>query len=206
MSIPRTIEIYDVNPRRDRQYDDRLLTHLAATWELPGRTANQIARAAGFKNPFVDKQYAMTILWALEAFAKDRASPIIVWYPHLRLSEATLKAKMEKSPKAGHDMKLYKHAPWRKMMDNEPMRADEIVQGVIEGYLRKFEPATGNGIHTALVTKLGHITRPAVARALKAMTGDGRLTFEHRSLKRATVYALSGITSVVPSVVQPVDP
>lgn len=198
MNPKRTVRHYDVNPRRDRQHDNRLLAHLERTWELPGRTANQIARALGIRNPSTDKQYAMTILWALEAFAKDKAAPVIVWYPHLRLPNAALKAKMEKSSKAGHDMRLYKHAPWRKLMDNEPFRATEIVQGVIEGYLRKFGPATGNGIYKALVTKLGHVTRPAVARALKAMTEDGRLVDEHAPLKRATVYAMSSTASVDP--------
>ena len=200
MKTSRKITRYFVNPRRDRQYDAALRDHLEATWNLPGRTHSQIARALGLGNPSKDRTYGQAIMWAL-ADCVETDDTTIAWYPHLRLSAAVLDKKLAQDKYAGHDLKLYKYAPYRKMIDRDPSRTDEVVQGVIRGYLNKFQTDTGNGIYKALVTKMGHVTRPVVNRALKALINDGRLQAEKIAHNNATLYSLLPppvVSSVVP--------
>lgn len=197
MKTKRAIREYFANPNRDTQYDDALRAHLAATQELPGRTYSQIARDLGLGNPSKDKAYGMAIMWALQEFVHDDARTVS-WTPHLRLPDAALAAKLEKSKHAGHDLRLYKHSRERKVIDRDPSRQDEVVQEVIRGVLRAEGPRSGLAVMLATQVRLGHVCKRVVRRCLAALVEDGSVTAEKTGLKNATLYSLA---AVVPSVV-----
>ena len=186
---------YFVNPARDKQYDEALHKHLEATWQLPGRTHSQIARELGAGDAKNDNAYAQAIIWALTAMEVEDDSTVM-WYPNLRLPNAVLAAKIAKNKFSQHDVKLYKFAPYRKLIDRNPDQIDAIVQGVIKGYLTKHGARSGRTIYQALEVKLGHITRPVVARALAQLVEDGVLIPKKVPKNNANVYHLA-LKSVV---------
>ncbi len=145
MSKARPIVKYHVNPKRDKQYDDALREHLRTTWKLPGRTHTQIAKALGVGNPSKDKTYGLAIMYALHDFAEND-SDTICWYPNLRLKEKDLQKKCEKSKHNDYGLKLYKHAPYRKLIDRDLGHTDEIVGRVILGFLKACGTQSGHAI------------------------------------------------------------
>ena len=172
MSKARTIIKYHVNPKRDRQYDEDLREHLRTTWKLPGRTHTQIAKALGQGDPSRDKAYGLALMYALHEFAESD-DETICWYPNLKLKEADLQKKREKSKHNDYHLKLYKHSPYRKLIDRDPSRTDEIVQGVIRGYLKANGPKSAHAILEAMRMKLGHVARSVVERCLASLIADG---------------------------------
>lgn len=196
----RTIKTYFPNPNRDTRYDAALREHLAATANQPGRTHSKIARDLGLGDPSKDKPYGMAIMWALQEFVAEDARTVS-WTPHLRLPEASLAKKLETSKHAGHDLRLYKHSRERKVIDRDPSRTDEVVQGVIRGILRAEGPRSGLAIMLAVQNKLGHVCKRVVRRCLESLVLDGPVTAEKTGLKNTTLYTLVAPTSVVPSVV-----
>ena len=190
MRSERIIKTYTPNPKRDRQYDAALREHLAATWELPGRTASQIAHALGAGDAKNDKDYAMAIIWALADFVQNDDSTIM-WYPNLRLPQGTLAMKRQKNKYDDYNRRLFKHSPWRKAIDRDPSRTDEVVQGVIRGYLVRFGPRSGSAIQKALKTKLGHIDKRLVERGIDALVEFGALIAEKTLVNNATLYSLA---------------
>ena len=177
MPTKRIIPKYYVNTRRDRQYDEALRDHLGATWKQPGRTHTQIAKALGCGNPSTDKAYGLAIMYALHDFAEND-DETICWYPNLKLPEAALEKKRTKGNKNGFDLKLYKHSPYRKMIDREPHRTDEFVGKTILGSLKAKGPTSGHGILEAMQMKLGHVARSVVERCLASLIADGEIIKE----------------------------
>lgn len=172
MPTKRIIPKYYVNTRRDRQYDEALRDHLGATWKQPGRTHTQIAKALGCGNPSTDKAYGFAIMYALHDFA-ERDDETISWYPNLKLPEAALEKKREKSKHNDYYLKFYKHSPYRKMIDRDPSRTDEIVGKIIHGFLKAKGSTSGHGILEAMQIKLGHVARSVVERCLASLIADG---------------------------------
>ena len=172
MSKARTIIKYRVNPKRDKQHDEALREHLHTTWKLPGRTHTQIAKALGLGDPSRDKAYGLAIMYALHEFAENNDATIC-WYPNLKLKEADLQKKREKSQHNDYHLKLYKHSPYRKIIDRDPSRTDEIVQKVIGGYLKANGAKSGHAILEAMRMKLGHVARSVVERCLASLIADG---------------------------------
>jgi hypothetical protein len=172
MATKRIIKKYHVNSRRDKQYDAALSEHLRATWKLPGRTYNQIAKQLGAGDPSKDKVYGLAIMYALHDFAENDQDTI-VWFPNMRLSEAALEKKLAKNKFNDYNLKLYKHAPHRKMIDRDPSRMTEVVKKVILGYLTAKGPQSAHAIFEAMKMKLGHIARSVVERCLLALITEG---------------------------------
>ena len=189
MSKARTIIKYHVNPKRDKQYDEALREHLRTTWKLPGRTHTQIAKAVGYGNPSTDKAYGLAIMYALHEFAEND-DDTICWYPNLRLKEADLEKKRVKNKHNDYHLKLYKHSPYRKMIDREPHRTDEFVGKIILGFLKATGPTSGHGILESMRMKLGHVASSVVERCLTALLGNGDVTAE-RVNRTLTLYHFS---------------
>lgn len=177
MTTKRIVPKYHVNPRRDRQYDAALREHLRATWKFPGRTHTQIARNLGEGDPSKDKAYGFAIMYALHDFAEND-DDTIAWFPNLRLSEAALEKKRAKSKFNDYGLKLYKHSPFRKMIDRDPRKMTEVVKQVILGYLKAQGPQSAHAIMEAMKMKLGHIARSVVERCLLALITEGEVIKE----------------------------
>jgi hypothetical protein len=186
----RTIRKYLVNSKRDRQYDVALRGHLAATWEGPGRTYGQIARALGLGTAKGDKDYVYAIMFALIDFVATDDSTV-AWFPNLRLPEEALRKKREQSKYADYNLKLYKHSPYRKIIDRDPSLTDEVVQAVIRGFLARFGAKSGLAIRKALLIKLGHLDKRIAERALKAMVVSKDIVRTKTRVANATLYSLA---------------
>ena len=191
MSEKRVIRKFYVNPKRDKQYDTALKAHLRATWDRPGRTYNQIAREIELGDPN-DKSYVYAIRDALTEFAECDDSTIF-WYPNLRLSESVLAKKLAKSKHDCFDLKLWKHSPWRKVIDRDPSQAGRMVGKLIRWLLEQKGPQNAHAIQRKMKVALGHVSKEVVTRTLKDMEAWGELRREPAAgkLKNAAPYRLT---------------
>ena len=177
MSTNRQIKQYWENNKRDRQYDEALRQHLRATQGQPGRTYNQIANALGLVGK-TDRQaherYVFAIRDALHSFALND-DETICWCPNLRLPEAVLEKKRAKNRHDDYGLKLYKRAPWRKEIDRDPSRTDEVVSTMIREFVDAKGPQSGNAVRKKLQLAFGHLSKEIIAGCLDKMETDGVL-------------------------------
>lgn len=177
MSKNRQIKQYWENKKRDRQYDDALRQHLRATQGQPGRTYNQIANAMGLvgkTDKHTHEKYVYAIRDALHSFALND-DETICWFPNLRLPESVLERKRAKSRYDDFDLKVYKRAPWRKEIDCDPSKTDEVVSRMIREFIEAKGPQSGNAVKDKLQLAFGHLSKEIIVKCLDKMEVEGVL-------------------------------
>jgi len=153
-----------INAKRDRQYDSRIKHFLKQHWH-EAYTYNQVTTRLALDG----KEDWKTVMHALQAMVV--ADPdIIVYEPNAKAAKT--------HPR--RNLRLYKYAPERKRIDQQPEQADEIVRGLICRYLESHGPQGLAQLREALRTILGHVGNAIVDRSLDKLRQMGTVAHERQ--------------------------